>query len=186
MKLEQGDNSVRIVSNPYQFVVHWAKDSSQTDRKIKCAIKNCPLCKKGIKTQYRWLLGVIDRADGQPKLLEISSQIFNAIKLYKDNKKWGNVTLYDINIRRGPKGAQPLYTVMPDSEKGKITVQEQEAVDSFFEKIDMNKYVEPASPEEVIEKLGGSSPSDFRSESPAPVSRPVISESDFNFGDEEL
>src|SRR5574342_642071 len=80
LNLKEGDNVVRVFTNPYQFVVAWVKDSSGASRKIRSALNNCPLVKMGHKLQTRWYVGVLDRASGQPKILEVSTQIFTAIK----------------------------------------------------------------------------------------------------------
>lgn len=194
MNLEQGDNNVRVFTNPYQFIVHWVKDSSGVNRKIKCAIEDCPLCKKGVKAQYRWYLGVLDRgSDNQPKILEISSQVLIAIKNYISDKRWGDVKMYDVNIKRNPKGSQPLYAVLPDPNKGPLAAEEKALVKAFLDRVDISKFTQPSSPEEIAEKLGTS----LATASDASVKyavgnktvtneggRPVISENDFNFGEE--
>jgi hypothetical protein len=194
MKLEQGSNVVRIFSKPYQFAVHWVKDTAGTSRKVKCADKNCPLCKKGIKAQYRWLLRVLDRRDNIPKLLEISSQVFLGIKNYVSNPKWGDIKMYDVDIKRGPKGTQPLYIVMAEPDKGPLSNAEKETAKAFMERVDIEKFIKPATPEEIAEKLGPS----FASS--AAVSYAVgdkvvttkedgdviVSDDDFNFSDDDI
>ncbi|MFA5048440.1 MAG: hypothetical protein WC516_05465 [Patescibacteria group bacterium] len=194
MNLEKGDNNVRIFTNPYQFIVHWVKDSSGVNRKIKCAIEDCPLCKKGVKAQYRWYLGVLDRSsDNQPKILEISSQVLIAIKNYISDKRWGDVKLYDINIKRNPPKSNPLYDVLPDPNKGPISAEEKVHAKLFLERIDVNKFTQPSTPEEIAEKLGTSlgstnnTPVQYVAGNKAVTnegSRPVISENDFNFGED--
>lgn len=192
MNLEQGDNEMRVLTKPYQFVVHWVKDSSGTTRKIRCAIENCPLCKKGEKTQCRWYLGVLDRKSGQPRILEISSQIYLGIKKHVNNPKWGDVTAYDISINRGPKGSQPLYTVMGDPTKSPLTDAEKVLVKNFFERVDIAKFTQPLTPEEVLEKMGvsdgngagGNAKPAVEAQTVSADSKPAISDEDFNFGDE--
>lgn len=191
MNLEQGDNNVRIFTNPYQFIVHWVKDKSDVNRKVKCSIEDCPLCKKGVKAQYRWFLGVIDRNDGLAKILEISSQVYVAIKNYVSDKRWGDVKLYDVNIKRNPKGSQPLYVVLPDPNKGALSSEEKALAKSFLERVDITKFTQPSSPEEIAEKMGASlsNASVQYSVGTKTVtndggSRPKISENDFNFGEE--
>jgi hypothetical protein len=196
MNLEQGDNLVRVFTNPYQFIVHWVKDSSGATKKVKCAVEDCPLCKRGIKAQYRWFLGVIDRKSGEPKLLEISSQVYIGIKNHVSEPAWGDVKMYDVNIKRGPKGAQPLYTVMGIPDKRPLNADEQALVDDFNERVEVTKFTQPSTPEEIAEKLGTSvAPTN------APVQyavgtqtvtndgesvRPTVSEDDFNFADDDL
>ena len=183
MNLELGDNNVRIFTNPYQFVVHWVKDSAGVNRKIKCSLENCPLCKKGVKAQYRWYLGVLDRdGDDQAKILEVSSQIYIQIKNYVNNKKWGDVKNYDVSIKRNAPKSNPLYAVSPDPDKRALNAEEKALVKAFMERVDITKFTQPSSPEDIAEKLGFSLASSSKSEDPA--SRPVIKDSDFNFGDD--
>ena len=194
MNLEQGDNTVRIFTNPYQFIVHWVKDSSGVNRKIKCAIENCPLCKKGVKSQYRWFLGVLDRgSDNQPKMLEISSQILIAIKNLISNKKWGDVKMYDLTIKRNPPKSNPLYAVSPDPDKGPLKAEEKALAKAFLERVDITKFTQPSTPEQIAEKLGtslttaGDEPVKYAVGTKTVANeggKPVISESDFNFGEE--
>jgi len=199
MRLLEGDNQVRILTTPYQFVVHWVQDSSGANRKIRCARKNCPLCKKLVKAQYRWFVGVLDRKSGLPKILEISQQIYNGIKKYVNNPEWaefydhawGKTMAYDVTVQRGPKGTNPLYTVLPSPRKRDLNDEENALVVNFFERVDINKFCQPATPEEVAEKMGAID------DSPAPSyaignkivtkggDKTVVKDEDFDFGDNE-
>lgn len=195
MRLEQGSNKVRVFTNPFQFIVHWSKDATGANRKIKCAVENCPLCRKGVKAQYRWFLGVIDRKTGQTKILEISSQIYLGIKNYVSNPDWGDVKMYDIDVTRGAPNTNPLYTVMPSPNKGPLTAEEQEAVDAFLERVDISKFTQPSTPEEVLEKMGSGNGAGNGAQYAVGTQtvvntdagvKPSISEEDFNFGDDDL
>jgi len=194
MNLVEGQNQVRLFTNPYQYAVHWAKDTTGANRKIKCALEGCPLCKSGVKLQYRWFVGVIDRSDGKAKILEISSQVYQGIKLCSNIPQYGDPRGYDIIINRGPKGSQPLYSVMPtpptpfaDEEKVKIR--------DFKENTQLAKLTQPYSVEEVIEKMGGVPAQPQMTvghqnistvSTDAPVSKPVIDDDEFNFEDDDL
>lgn len=183
MNLELGDNNIRVFTNPFQFIVHWVKDNTGVTRKIKCAVEDCPLCKKGVKAQYRWYLGVLDRDNGDtPKLLEISSQIYIAIKNLVSNKKWGDVRTYDLTIKRNAPKSNPLYVVSPDPNKGPLSSDEKVIAKAFLEKVDITKFTQPSTPEEIAEKLGTSLTSSQHSTKSE--GRPTISENDFNFGDD--
>ncbi len=190
MRLEVGSNKVRIFTNPYQYIVHWTKDSSGANRKVKCAVENCPLCKKGVKAQYRWFLGVLDRKTGQPMILEISSQIYSGVKSHVSNPEWGDVRMYDIDITRGMPKTNPLYTIMASPNKGQITAEEQAVVKTFLERVDISKFTQPSTPEEVAEKMGDE-PAQFTVGAQTVTNtsqgvKPEISASDFNFGDDDL
>lgn len=198
MKLEEGNNKIRVVTNPYQFIVHWAEDASGQNRKLKCAINNCPLCKRGVPTQARWYLGVLDYKTGKPKILEIGSQVYSGIRSYavseewdeRIKKPWGNIFAFDFIISRGPKGTNPLYQVQASPKMKDITKDETEMIATFLETVDIGKFTEPLTPEAINEKLGFS-------EGEATVSiegksvklgsgQPEVSEEEFNFEDDDL
>jgi len=197
MDLKEGDNVVRVITErPYQFVIHWVKDATGTNRKVRCAMDDCPLCRKGNKAQARWYLGVIDRRTNQAKILEISSQVYMGIKNYVADPEWGDVRRYDLNIKRAAKGTQPLYSVVvkppvPLSERDK------EMKASFLERVDINKFTQPSTPEEILEKIGevpAQSNTRYASskperQAPAPsrqVAAPKVEDDNYDFGDEEL
>jgi len=198
MKLEEGINKVRIFTNPFQFVVHWVEDASGQNRKIKCAIENCPLCRKGVKAQTRWYIGVLDYKSGQPKILEVGSQIFNSIHSYatdeewgeKITKPWGEIFAYDIAIMRGPKGTNPLYSVQPSPKMKDIKPEETAFIEEFLERVDISKFTEPLAPEDIEEKLGiteekprvsvGNKTVDLGTKTA------TVSEDEFSFDDDDL
>jgi hypothetical protein len=209
MNLLEGDNVVRVVTNPYQFVVHWVKDSAGANKRIRCSIKDCPLCKQKIKSQYRWYVGVIHRKTKIVKILEIPWQVFQGIQeLAKSSDwnvfythEWGKVMGYDINIKRGPKGANPLYNVIASPKHRDLTEDEADLVKSFFERTSIEQFTQPSTPEEILEKIGSlkdiepqyavgtktvSKPSPKLSDSGNNGSRPIIRDEDFDFGDEQL
>ena len=195
MNLKEGNNVVRVTTNPYQFFVAWVKDATGANRKIRSALENCPLVKAGHKLQTRWYIGVLDRTTSQPKVLEISSQVFTAIKNYVSDPDWGDITQYDINIKRGPKGSQPLYTVLPKKPRP-LEAEEKEAIARFSERVDISKFTQPPTPEEVAQKLGVVSTNDEadspprvavgQTTIPAAGTKPALTDEDFDFGDDEL
>jgi len=152
MNLVEGDNDVRVFTKPFQFHVAWVKDSTGAPRKVKSSVHNCPLMKRGEKVQTRWYVGVLDRKSDIPKILEISTQVYVGIKNLVTNSKWGPIEKYDINIKRGPKGSQPLYTVFPYPSTD-LTAEEKVMIERFNEKVDLGKFTQPPTPEEVAEKL---------------------------------
>lgn len=189
VNLVQGSNKVRVFTNPYQFVVHWVNDSSGANRKIKCAIENCPLCKQGVKAQYRWYLGIIDRKTQNAGILEISTQVYLGIKNLVSNPDWGDVRRYDVDIKRGAPKTNPLYTVMP-SPKTLLTDDEKACISEFLERVDIAKFTQPMTPEEIAEKLGtvideAAPKYAIGTETVTNTSgKPNISEDDFNFEDD--
>lgn len=190
MQLKAGDNRGRVLSNPQQFAVHWVVDETGKKRKVNCATAGCPVCQRagdGDKPQARWLIKFFNREEGRIQLLEISSQILKGVKELVADQEWGPVTDYDINVKRGQPGAQPLYTVTP-GRRAPLTVDEKTALTAFNERVDITNFIKPPTPEAVAEKLGWSAPdltkravsNDFRSGS-KPAQVPAKSKVNFDF-----
>lgn len=156
MRLKEGDNDVRILSNPIQYYVHWV-ETDQGKRKITSPIDHPELVTKledrGFRRQVRWILKVIDRSDNKPKLLEVGSQIFNGMVAIIQNPKWGSASKYDITIKRLPAGSQPLYQVTPNP-KENISSDLKEAFNTFSAELDTDKIIAPSSAEKVCDLLG--------------------------------
>lgn len=152
MKLEQGDNVVRIFTKPHQFHVCWLKDVSGANKKLRSAMKDCPLVKRGEKIQTRWLVGVINRNKGRAEILEIGSQIYKGIKNLINDPDWGDPTNYDVNIKRGRPGENPLYGVLSKPHK-KLTEEDASLIAEFSETTDLKKLTMPPTAEEVAQRL---------------------------------
>jgi len=162
-RLTQGDNVVRIFSRPFQFQVVWLKDASGANRKLRPALENCPLVKRGEKVQTRWLLGVINRKTSATEILEIGSQIYNGIKNHINDAAWGDPRNYDLNIKRGKPSDNPLYTVVARPPTP-LTDEDKAIVAEFEKTTDLKKLCQPPTAEEVHARLneidGVSTPSD--------------------------
>jgi len=194
MRLQEGDNRVRVFTKPYQFYVCWVKDTTGANRKVKSAVKNCPLVKRGEKIQARWLLGVLDRrAGGKAKILEISSQIMTGIRTLVNDPDWGNPTGYDINIERGAPGKNPLYHVISKPHQP-LSDEDKAAIEQFLKNTDLVTMTAPPTPEEVGERLaeidgvaapGGSNGQQRQGQQKPQGQAPNIDPSMFNFDEEQ-
>jgi len=154
MTLDEGSNLVRVVTSPYQFYVVWTVDASGQKRKVRSAVKGCPLVQRGEKAQARWYLGVLDRKkEGKPSILEIGPQIFKQILGLSKMDVWGDPKEFDIDIKRQPKGSQPLYIVSPIPHKA-LSADETGAITEFEGRVDFVKMTEPPTPEQVREMVG--------------------------------
>lgn len=195
MRLQEGNNVVRIFTKPYQFTVCWVKDASGANRKVKSALKDCPLIKRGEKPQRRWLLGVLDRkGGGKAKILEVSSQIMRGIKAIAADPDWGDPKNYDVNVERGAPGDNPLYHVVSKPHKP-LTDEEKAAIEQFHKNTDLKVLVTPPTPEQVAEQLreidglppsgnGRSGSSESRQGGSGQGKSPDIDPSVFNFDEE--
>ncbi len=159
MRLSEGENTVRIMGDPTQYYVHWVQVPGGPLRKINSPIDSAKLVQKledaGFRRQARWLIKVLDRSDNQFKLLEIGGQIYNGIRALFNNKSWGKVTNYDISITRGPKGAQPLYSLTPNP-KEPLDPSFRDAYIAFNDKINIEKFIGATPVAEVCKMLNWS------------------------------
>lgn len=112
MRLDKGENIVRILTLPHQYYQHRVviPGGAKYGYRINCSTtkeSGCPICEQGDnKASRRWLLGVIDRKTGLYKILDIGYGIFKAIKTIRDDSDWGDPTAFDINIVNSGEGAQ--------------------------------------------------------------------------------
>lgn len=118
LKLDEGENELRLVTQPFQFLVHKYKkdEADKFGQKVYCSAihGSCPLCDMGDNAKPRWLLGVISRKTNTYKILDISYAVFSQIRKLAKNPKWGDPTKYDINVivdKNG--GATGYYSVQP-------------------------------------------------------------------------
>jgi hypothetical protein len=157
MRLEPGENTVRIMANPVQFYIHWIETPDGKLKKVNSPVSSPELVRRleeaGFKRRPKWMVKVLDRRDDTFKLLELGTQIYSGIKALFNHKKWGKVTAYDLTIERGPKGAQPLYRVTPDPKEA-LDAKFQEAFVKFNDNLNIDGLVQPADPSKIYELLG--------------------------------
>jgi|GEM_PF-4874181 len=173
LKLVDGDNILRIITRPQQYIVHKVKFGSldKYGQKVGCSKLHgsCPICDlsenlmnsavadevkrgKDMKAKARWYVGALSRVDGKAKILDISWTVFDQIKKLAVSKHWGSPNGYDINVlldRNG--GATGYYNVQPLS-KSPLTAEEQLLVDSFPLE-DLQTRVTPPKLETVMKRV---------------------------------
>jgi len=182
MRLEEGENVVRVMGNPVQYYVHWIVTTDGSKRKIVSPIDSMALVSRledaGFKRKATWMVKVLDRKTDTFKILEVGSQIYNGIRSLYNNTKWGKVTDYDISIMRGPKGSQPLYSVQPNP-KEKIDPSLKGRFVEFSSRVDVSKMTKPAEAAKVCELLGWDSTQFNQKE----ASADSFTDDDFDFDD---
>jgi hypothetical protein len=162
LRLDDGDNEVRLVTAPYQYLVHRYKKEGDPGfgQKVQCSASHgsCPLCDTGDKAKRRWLLGVIERKKGTYKILDISYAVFGQIQKYAKNAAhWGDPTKYDLNIvvdKNG--GATGYYSVQPVP-KSPLSATDQDIKDKA-DLDDLKRRVTPpdaATVQRRLDKING-------------------------------
>lgn len=157
LRLDGGSNEMRLITQPFQYLVHKYKKEGDPGygQKISCSAihGSCPLCLNGDKAKPRWLLGVICRKTGTFKILDVSFAVFSQIrKLARNTARWGDPTKYDIDIvvdKNG--GATGYYSVQPIS-KEPLSAADQQIKDNV-DLDDLKRRVTPLTPDQVQKRL---------------------------------
>lgn len=120
MVLAQGDNKVRIVSEPEARDRHWLGK-----RPIPC-MGSCTMCADGTPIKRGYLFHAIDREDGEFKLLGVGPMIANQLKELMTNEEYGfkSVPDYDITIKRTGQMLDTEYSVLPARKNTELTEEE--------------------------------------------------------------
>lgn len=180
LRLDEGTNEMRLITQPFQYLVHKYKKEGDKGfgQKVMCSAMHgsCPLCALGDKAKPRWLIGVISRKTQTYKILDISFAVFSQIrKLARNTQRWGEPTKYDINVEVDKNGgATGYYSVQPLS-KEPLSAEDQVIKDSVdFD--DLKRRVTPPTAEQVqkrIDKINGeNSEAVVAAPSPAPATPP--------------
>ena len=147
LKLKAGQNQVRLVSNPYECQVHWEDTVDGTHKRIVCNGQGCLICNAGHTQQKRFQVLVIDRNDGEVKILEGGNAIFNQIKTYAMDPDYGDPRNYDIKITKNGSGRDTRYTVVPSPKQFPLSDAEQKKVSETKTLAELNK---PKSNEDLL------------------------------------
>lgn len=157
LKLDEGDNELRLLTNPFQYLVHKIKKDPANPKdfgqKVSCSAihGDCPACATD-KAKPRWLYGVIVRKTGTYKIYDVSFAVFSQIRKLAKNPRWGDPTKYDINIvvdKNG--GATGYYSVQPIP-KEPLSANDQKIKDNVdFD--DLKRRVTPPTADVVQKRL---------------------------------
>lgn len=166
LRLKKGTNEMRIITQPFQYLVHKYKKEGDNGfgQKVNCSMLHgsCPLCALGDKAKPRWLLGVISRADGTYKILDISFAVFGQIRKYARNTaRFGDPTKYDINIEVDPDGGATGYYSVQAFGKEALSAADQVVKDTQVDLEDLKRRVTPPTPDLVqkrMDKIDGVAP----------------------------
>lgn len=166
LRLKEGTNEVRIVTSPFQYLVHkYKKDENNPKdfgRKVSCSIMHgsCPLCEMGDKAKPRWFYGVIDRSTGTYKVLDVSYAVFSQIRKAARNPKIGDPTKYDINIEVDKKAPPPQYYTVQTLQKEPLSATDQQIKDNA-DLDDLKRRCTPLEPgvvQKILDKINGVAP----------------------------
>ncbi|KKM56174.1 hypothetical protein LCGC14_1552000 [marine sediment metagenome] len=158
IRLQSGSNVVRLVTKPFQYVIHkWKEEGDKGyGDKVMCSMfhGSCPLCEKGDRPKQRWYIGLIDRKTQSYNILDMSPLIFQAVQKLNRNENWGDPGTYDIDIVVDKDaGATGYYTVMP-LPKTKLSDKDVEVKTGEVDLDSLKKRCNPPEPGEVVRQMG--------------------------------
>lgn len=189
LRLEEGSNEMRLVTQPFQYLVHKYKkeDDKGFGQKVSCSAihGSCPLCELGDKAKPRWLLGVISRKSGRYQILDISFAVFSQIRKYARNtQRWGDPTKYDIDIVVDKNGGATGYYAVQPIPKEPLSAADQQIKDNV-DLDDLKRRVTPPTAETVQKRMDkingvtdGSAPAAKPATKAAPAKAPAVSMTD--------
>ena len=161
LRLDEGSNEVRLITQPFQYLVHKYKKEGDPGfgMKVQCSAihGSCPLCADGDKAKPRWLLGVISRKTNTYKILDISFAVFSQIRKLAKNPPKGDPMKYDLNIEVDKNGGATGYYSVQSYDKEPLSAADQLIKDSVdFD--DLKRRVTPPTADIVqkrIDKING-------------------------------
>lgn len=159
---------VRVLSeDPLRYWCHFTTDKNNKTVKLNCTLDDsCPVQIEKTKTtcagnqaDARYYLKVLDRSDSQVKVLDVGKQIVSAIGNLIDNADWGHCRGYDVTVKKGEKGAMPLYTVEPSPHRALSDVENALANNSedpdHVDFIDLESRIQPLTADTIGKILRG-------------------------------
>jgi len=147
LKLKEGDNKFRIVSNAVVGYEYWTTEGkpvrlAESPQEKPNDIRMNDDDSYTIK--YFWAFSVLDRETGTVKILEITQKtILGAIDHLINDSEWGDPLGYDITINRTGQKLLTEYTVTPSPHKP-LTAEEKSIVART--EIDLNALFKGGNP----------------------------------------
>jgi hypothetical protein len=179
LRLDEGSNEMRLVTQPFQYLVHKIKKDPNNPKdfgqKVSCSAAHgsCPACAEGDKAKQRWLIGVISRKTGTYKILDISFAVFSQIRKYARNTaRWGDPTKYDIDIVVDKNGSPMSYYSVQAISKEPLSAADQVLKDSA-DLDDLKRRVTPLTPEQVQKRMDKIKGIEGATTAAAPASAPA-------------
>lgn len=161
-------------SRPTAYSCHWVEVEGKT-QKVNCTGDDtCPVevvknevkqvC-KGQCGDSKYYLRVYNYTNNAVEVLDFGPQIKNQLAELVKSEDWGDITTYDIKIKKGKKGENPLYSVngVPasigkplKSEEKKVVAAAENPEDDTY--IDLSVRAKPMSESQIraILKMGDS------------------------------
>lgn len=138
LRLEQGDNKVRILSAPLIGRLWWVDQDGvirgkgavqKGDKPIRISInESLPEDIIEVQTREFWMMKVWNYKNDAVEIMEITQQtILKPLVEFIESEEWGDPRSYDINFKKHGSGKDTKYFVMP-SPKKELTEEMEEVI----------------------------------------------------------
>lgn len=139
---------------PFEYPVHWLELDGGKKLKLKCAGRGCVLCAAGHEAKVTFVANVLDRQTGRVQIYEFGRQIFDQLKGYAKNAKWGDIRKYDVCIDKKKNRKPNVYMVQAEPPLFPLTDDEKATAMEFIkDRGDLNKLAAPMTNDEIRKKL---------------------------------
>lgn len=121
MKLQKGENVIRVLSTPVVGFEYWNNDNKPIrSKEVPSSTPNikCDADGNATKVKHFWAVVVYNYDTKAIEILQINQASIQTaiVNLYKD-EDWGNPSQYDIKITRKGEGLTTEYSVNPKPAK---------------------------------------------------------------------
>lgn len=145
---EKGDAvKLRIASEPFRSLRVW----KESERKYIDSEKVATLSKDQLDALMRdpdfvvselFSWKVIDRTDGNAKVISLPGSVFKKLATLANNEDWGDPTNYDITVERTENPGSNYWGITPSPNKTSLNDEELDKI----EQLDIEKLVVGAEP----------------------------------------
>lgn len=163
--LPVGSTKLRIVDEePESRWTHWIPQANGgKGLSVRCIGKGCPVCTAikadkaaNRKTKYSstksHAINVIDRADGEVKVLDKGNSIFNQLLVLMG--QMGDLRNYDVTITRtGESFGSISYMVTPVFPPSELTEEEKAKVEA--NRFDLKEITKAFTAEQIVQLMSG-------------------------------
>lgn len=164
MRFNQGENEVRLLTDPFQYTMHRYKAPGDRGigERVLCSAYHgsCPLCdlrdsetgKQLNPPKERWYVYVIDRNTGTEKILDMSPSIFRQLKKLNKNPKIGDPKGLELNIEVDKNGPPTDYYNVQNLGPAPLS-EDDVKIKKGLDLERLKKRCTPPTPEQVLERM---------------------------------
>ena len=144
VKLQNGENKLRILADPLVGKGFWAHDK-RVRKRLEELIGQSELDEKS-KIKEFWAFPVFNYEDDKVQIFEIHQvTIMSGLKSLEDDNDWGDLVDYDIVINRSGDSLDTEYLVIPKP-KATLAKNVKKAWEEIKKTLDLNQLFDGSDP----------------------------------------